>query len=47
MKFAKLQEFLQAAYKHLGKAHDASFELTNAILTTLMLTSLADLALVF
>lgn len=34
MKFDKLQEFRQAAYKHLGKAHDATFELTDAILTT-------------
>jgi len=34
MKLAKLQEFRQAAYKHLGKAHDATFELTDAILTT-------------
>ncbi len=34
MKFDKLQEFRQAAYRHLGKAHDATFELTDAILTT-------------
>jgi len=31
MKLAKLQEFRQAAYKYLGKAHDATFELTDAI----------------
>ncbi|MBN3897095.1 MAG: hypothetical protein HWQ41_18005 [Nostoc sp. NOS(2021)] len=32
MKFDKLKEFRQAAYKHLGKAHDATFELTDALL---------------
>jgi hypothetical protein len=45
MKFDKLQEFRQAAYKHLGKAHDATFELTDAILTTRNAYSLADLSL--
>ena len=43
MKFDKLQEFRQAAYKHLGKAHDATFELTDAILATRNANSLADL----
>lgn len=45
MKFDKLKEFRQAAYKHLGKAHDAAFELTDAILTTRNAYSLADLSL--
>ena len=45
MKFDKLKEFRQAAYKHLGKAHDATFELTDAILTTRNAYSLADLSL--
>jgi hypothetical protein len=45
MKFDKLQEFRQAAYEHLGKAHDATFELTDAILTTRNAYSLADLSL--
>lgn len=34
MKRARLEEFRQAAYTHLGKAHDATFELTDAILLT-------------
>src|SRR4028118_1012114 len=45
MKLAKLQEFRQAAYKYLGKAHDATFELTDAILLTRNVYSLADLYL--
>ena len=45
MKFDKLQEFRQAAYEYLGKAHDATFELTDAILTTRNAYSLADLSL--
>lgn len=45
MQLAKLQEFRQAAYKHLGKAHDATFELTDAILLTRNAYSLADLSL--
>jgi hypothetical protein len=45
MKFAKLQEFRQEVYKHLGKAHDATFELTDAILTTRNAYSLADFSL--
>ncbi|MHC5726014.1 MAG: hypothetical protein ACYTXY_18150 [Nostoc sp.] len=44
MKLAKLQEFRQAAYKHLGRAHDATFELTDAILLTRNAYSLADLS---
>jgi hypothetical protein len=45
MKFDKLQEFRQVAYQHLGKAQDATFELTDAILTTRNAYSLADLSL--
>ncbi len=45
MKSDKLREFRQAAYKHLGKAHDATFELTDAILTTRNAYSLADFSL--
>jgi len=35
MKRARLEEFSQAAYMHLRKAHDATFELTDAILLSL------------
>jgi hypothetical protein len=28
MKRARIEEFRQVAYTHLGKAHDATFELT-------------------
>ncbi|MBD0263238.1 MAG: hypothetical protein ICV78_11080 [Tolypothrix sp. Co-bin9] len=45
MKLAKLQEFRQATYKLLGKADDATFELTDAILLTRNAYSLADLSL--
>lgn len=45
MKLAKLEEFRQAAYKHLGRAHDVTFELTDAILLTRNAYSLADLSL--
>lgn len=45
MKRAKLEEFRQAAYNHLGRAHDATFELTDAILLTRNAYSLADLSL--
>ncbi|MGH1395961.1 MAG: transposase [Trichormus sp.] len=45
MKSALLEEFRQAAYKHLGRAHDATFELTDAILLTRNAYSLADLSL--
>ncbi len=34
MKLARLEEFRQAAYKYLGRGHDATFELTDAILLT-------------
>jgi hypothetical protein len=45
MKRARLEEFRQAAYTHLGKAHDATFELTDAILLTRNVYNLADLSL--
>ena len=45
MQLAKLQEFRQAAYKHLGKAKDATFELADAVLLTRNVYSLADLSL--
>jgi len=45
MKRARLEEFRQAAYRHLGKAHDATFELTDAILLSRNIYSLADLSL--
>jgi hypothetical protein len=31
---ARLKEFRQVAYKYLGRAKDATFELTDAILLT-------------
>jgi hypothetical protein len=34
MQFVELKEFRQAAYKHLGKARDATFELADAVLLT-------------
>jgi len=37
MKRARLEEFRQAAHTHLGKAQDATFELTDAILLTLLI----------
>jgi hypothetical protein len=42
---AKLKAFRQAAYNHLGKANDATFELTDAVLLTRNAYSLADLSL--
>lgn len=45
MKRARLEEFRQVAYKHLGRAKDATFELTDAILLTRNVYSLADLSL--
>ena len=45
MKRALLEEFRQAAYNHLGRAQDATFELTDAILLTRNAYSLADLSL--
>ncbi len=43
--FAQLKAFRQAAYNHLGKARDATFELTDAVLLTRSAYSLADLSL--
>lgn len=45
MNLAKLKTFRQAAYNHLGKAHDATFELTDAVLLTRNAHCLADLSL--
>jgi hypothetical protein len=45
MKNARLEEFRQVAYKYLGRAKDATFELTDAILLTRTVYSLADLSL--
>ena len=45
MKNARLEEFRQVAHKYLGRAKDATFELTDAILLTRNVYSLADLSL--
>ena len=45
MKRARLEEFRQVAYEYLGRAKDATFELTDAILLTRNVYSLADLSL--
>lgn len=45
MKRARLKEFRQVAHTHLGKAHDVTFELTDAIVLTRNVYSLADLSL--
>lgn len=45
MKHARLEEFRQVAYEYLGRAKDATFELTDAILLTRNVYSLADLSL--
>jgi len=45
MELDRLKTFRQAAYQHLGKAHDATFELTDAVLLTRTAYSLADLSL--
>ena len=45
MKLDKLKTFRQAAYQRLGKARDATFELTDAVLLTRTAYSLADLSL--
>jgi hypothetical protein len=45
MELAKLREFRQAAYNRLCKAHDATFELTDAVLVTRNAYSLADFSL--
>lgn len=34
MELDRLKAFRQAAYQHLGKARDATFELTDAVLLT-------------
>lgn len=41
----QLRAFRQAAYERLGKARDATFELTDAVLLTRNAYSLADLSL--
>jgi hypothetical protein len=45
MKSARLEEFRQAAYEYLGRAKDATFELTDAILVTRNIYCLAELSL--
>jgi len=45
MKRARLEEFRQVAYKYLGRAKDATFELTDAILLTRNVYCLAELSL--
>jgi hypothetical protein len=45
MKLVRLEEFRQVAYEYLGRAKDATFELTDAILLTRNIYSLADLSL--
>jgi len=45
MNLAKLKAFRQTAYNYLGKAHDATFELTDAVLLTLNAYCLAELSL--
>lgn len=41
----KLRAFRQSAYNQLGRAHDATFELTDAVLLTRNAYCLADLSL--
>lgn len=43
--FAQLKAFRQAAYSHLGKAHDATFELMDAVMLTRNTYCLADFSL--
>ena len=45
MQTNKLQAFRQAAYNYLGKAKDATFELTDALLVTRNISCLAELSL--
>lgn len=45
MKLARLQRFRQEAYNCLGRAHDATFELTDTVLLTRSAYCLADLSL--
>ncbi|MBN3940256.1 hypothetical protein [Nostoc sp. NMS9] len=42
MKLARLEELLQVAYQHLGRAKDATFELIDAILLNRNIYCLAD-----
>lgn len=42
MELTKLKEFRQAAYNYIGKARDATFELTDAVLLTRNAYCLAD-----
>jgi hypothetical protein len=43
--FARIKAFRQVAYNYLCRAHDATFELTDAIILTRKAYSLADLSL--
>jgi len=45
MQLARLKEFRQAAYQYLCRAHDATKELTDAILLTRNPYCLGDLSL--
>ena len=45
MEIDRLKAFRQAADQHLGKARDATFELTDAVLLTRTAYCLADLSL--
>lgn len=45
MKRPRLEQFRQAAYEYLGRAKDATFELTDAILLTKNIYCLAELSL--
>ena len=45
MNYKQLQEFRQQAYELLNFAQDATFELTDAVLTTRNVYSLAELSL--
>ncbi|WP_414582666.1 hypothetical protein [Scytonema sp. PCC 10023] len=42
---ARLKAFRSAAYKNLCRAHDATFELTDAVIVTRKADCLADLSL--
>ena len=42
--FARLKAFRQAVYENLCRAHDATFELTNAVMLTRQAYCLADLS---
>ena len=45
MQFTKLIQFRRAAYRCLGKARDAQFELTDAVMLTAAARSFAELSL--